>query len=435
MNKTRKSTMNSQLPDGYKQTEIGIIPEDWEVKRLKNISPSQSVGLVINPSSYFDSNGSVPMLVGSHINENGIDWESANRISNVSNNLLPSSRLAAGDLVTVRVGDPGLTAVVPSELDGCNCASMMIVRQHRSFDSCWLCYVMNSPFGRSQIEHVQYGTAQKQFNISDAVDFLYPVPLLNEQKAIAHALSDIDALIESLDRLLTKKRQIKQGAMQELLTGRKRLPEFDKGQGYKKTEIGIIPEDWNVVSMGSIGESLIGLTYSPFDVREFGSLVLRSSNIQNEKLTFYDNVYVEMDLPERVITKENDILICVRNGSKQLIGKCVLIDQKTAGSAFGAFMSVYRSDHGEFLLFQFQSNIIKRQINEAMGATINQITNKDLAGFQVIFPPNKAEQDEITTILSDMDAEIDSIEAKLTKTRQIKQGMMHELLTGRIRLI
>jgi type I restriction enzyme, S subunit len=218
MNQDRASTItNSQLMEGYKQTEVGVIPENWEVKRLKHISPSQSVGLVINPSSYFDNAGSVPMLVGSHVHENGIEWESANRISDFSNNLLPSSRLSAGDLVTVRVGDPGVTAVVPTELDGCNCASMMIVRQHRSFISRWLCYVMNSPIGRAQIEHVQYGTAQKQFNISDAIDFLYPVPPLLEQEAIAYTLSDIDALIESLDRLLTKKRQIKQGAMQELL--------------------------------------------------------------------------------------------------------------------------------------------------------------------------------------------------------------------------
>jgi len=225
-----------ELMPGYKQTEVGVIPEDWEVKQLKNISPNQSVGLVINPSSYFDDAGVVPMLVGSNIKENAIIWESARRISDASNYLLPSSRLAAGDLVTVRVGEPGVTAVVPPELDGCNCASMMIVRQHRSFNSHWLCYLMNTRLGRSQVEHVQYGTAQKQFNISDAVNFSYPVPRLAEQEAIAEALSDADALIEALAQLIAKKRQIKQGAMQALLTGKKRLPGFSGAWGVKRLE-------------------------------------------------------------------------------------------------------------------------------------------------------------------------------------------------------
>ena len=216
---------------GYKQTEVGVIPEDWEVRPLKKISPSQSVGLVINPSSYFDERGTVPMLVGSNITANRIHWQSAQRISDTSNMEIAASRLATQDLITVRVGEPGVTAVVPPELDGCNCASVMIVRQHQTFDSHWLCYVMNSKIGLEQVKHVQYGTAQKQFNISDAVNFLFPVPTLAEQEAIAEALSDADALIESLEQLLVKKRQIKQGAMQELLTGKKRLPGIQRGVG------------------------------------------------------------------------------------------------------------------------------------------------------------------------------------------------------------
>src|SRR5438552_6471864 len=92
-----------EVKPGYKLTEVGVIPHDWEVKRLQHISPAQSVGLVVNPSSYFDDAGTVPMLVGSNIKEHAILWESARRISDESNHLLASSRLAAGDLVTVRV--------------------------------------------------------------------------------------------------------------------------------------------------------------------------------------------------------------------------------------------------------------------------------------------------------------------------------------------
>ncbi len=204
--------------------------------------------------------------------------------------------------------------------------------------------------------------------------------------------------------------------------------------GYKQTDLGVIPRDWNVVPMGQVSECLIGLTYSPFDVRDFGTLVLRSSNIQNGKLAFDDNVFVDMDVPTRAITRKNDILICVRNGSRQLIGKCALIDDKTAGSAFGAFMSVLRSDSAKFLFFQFQSSIQKRQIDEVMGATINQITNKDMAAFKVIWPSTKAEQEAIAEALSDVDALIESLDQLLAKKRQLKQGAMQQLLTGRKRL-
>ena len=129
------------IPDGYKQTEIGVIPEDWSVKKLKEISPSQSVGLVINPSSYYAVDGTIPMLVGSHVRENRINWKNANKISPESNNKLPASRLNEGDLVTVRVGEPGVTAVIPPELDKANCASMMIVRKGDKFDSLSLIHI------------------------------------------------------------------------------------------------------------------------------------------------------------------------------------------------------------------------------------------------------------------------------------------------------
>ena len=199
-------------------------------------------------------------------------------------------------------------------------------------------------------------------------------------------------------------------------------------KGYKQTDVGVIPGDWDVKRLAEIGESIIGLTYSPSNVREYGTLVLRSSNVQNGKLAFYNNVYVDMELPKRVIVEEGDILICVRNGSRQLIGKCARIDKKIAGSAFGAFMSIYRSKYSDFIFHQFQSRIIQRQINETMGATINQITNKDLATFQIPLPPTKAEQTAIATVLNDADALITALEKLIAKKRAIKQGAMQELL-------
>jgi type I restriction enzyme S subunit len=260
-------------------------------------------------------------------------------------------------------------------------------------------------------------------------------PTKAEQEAIAEALSDVDALIESLEQLIAKKRHVKQGAMQELLTGKKRLPGFETVGAIHELPLPNVPHGWVVKRLGDIGESLIGLTYKPSDVRSDGVLVLRSSNVFDGRLRFDDNVFVETEIPERIMVRAGDILICVRNGSRDLIGKCAKIDEQTQGMTFGAFMAVFRTSFHNFVYHQFQSDVIKRQIHEHLGATINQITNKSLNSFQIPFPLDATEQTAIAAILSDMDAEIAALETKLAKTRSLKQGMMHNLLTGRLRLV
>lgn len=247
------------------------------------------------------------------------------------------------------------------------------------------------------------------------------LPPPDAQRAIAEALSDADALIEGLERLIAKKRAIKRGAMQDLLSGRKRLPGFSGA--------------WAIKPLGEICQVLNGLTYSPSDVRQAGTLVLRSSNIQDDVLSFENNVFVEMTLPPNVLVEENDILVCVRNGSRELIGKCAKITSDVKGAAFGAFMAVLRSPLHSYLLHQFRSGLIKRQIAEHLGATINQITNKSLKSFSVSVPNTVAEADAIALALSDMEAEIDRLSARLSKARLLKQGMAQELLTGRVRLV
>lgn len=312
-----------------------------------------------------------------------------------------------------------------------------IIRKEAGVNVRWLAYLLSFGQFSKAIKDTATGTSGSMKNISKETFLGLQVifPDKREQTAIANALSDADALIQSLTRLIAKKRQIKQGAMQTLLTGKKRLPMFVKSMNYQNTDIGIIPEDWDCVAMGDIGQSLIGLTYNPSNVKDYGTLVLRSSNVQGGQLAFENNVFVDMELPKRVMVEPDDILICVRNGSRQLIGKCALIDDRVKGAAFGAFMSVYRSKYSRFIFYQFQSHIIQKQIEEVMGATINQITNKDLSVFKVALPKSEEEQTYIATILSDMDAEIAALEAKLAKYRHIKQGMMQNLLTGRIRLI
>jgi type I restriction enzyme S subunit len=167
---------------------LGEVPAHWSTKRLKHISPKVGVGLVINPSTYTRDEG-VYFLFGGDVKEYGFDLTNTRRMSPEDSDRLTPSRLRAGDLVSVRVGDPGVTAVVPPELEHANCASVIVMRRG-DFDSEWLCSAMNSWVGRQQVGLVAYGAAQKQFNVSDAVEFKFPVPPREEQEAISGFITD-----------------------------------------------------------------------------------------------------------------------------------------------------------------------------------------------------------------------------------------------------
>ncbi len=203
-------------------------------------------------------------------------------------------------------------------------------------------------------------------------------------------------------------------------------------KGYKETKVGWIPDSWHVVTLREIGKMINGLTYSPKDVRDTGTLVLRSSNVQNRQLSFKDNVYVDTSNLKVNPVKGNDILICVRNGSRSLIGKNALIDKSVEGKAFGAFMSIYRSEHNDFVFQVFDTDIYRKEVHRNLGATINSINNSDLGRFAIPFPPI-SEQKKIAEILSAWDEAIEMVEMLIEKKKELKKGFMQVLLTGKVR--
>ena len=418
-----------KCPKGYKQTEVGVIPEDWELKQLRKISPSQSVGLVINPSTYVEDDGTVPMLVGSNITANSINWENARRISDASNKLLPASRLHSGDLVTVRVGEPGITAVVPPELDGCNCASVMIVRKHQGFDSHWLCYVMNSRKGLEQVENVQYGTAQKQFNISDAINFTYATPPLPEQSAIAAALSDVDALLAKLDQLIAKKRDLKQAVMQQLLTGSTRLPGFSG--------------EWEVKRLGDLGATyggLVGKTKADFGegAARYITFMNVMTNVVIDCGTFERVRVVSTETQNRAM--KGDLFFNGSSETPEEVAMCAVLLEEVQDVYLNSFCFGFRFRDGAeadgiFFAYYLRSREGRELIKSlAQGSTRYNLSKVALLNSSLRLP-TLPEQTAIATILSDMDTELATLEARRAKTRDLKQGMMQELLTGRIRLV
>ncbi len=204
-------------------------------------------------------------------------------------------------------------------------------------------------------------------------------------------------------------------------------------KGYKKTKIGIIPTDWEVKKLEEIGAILNGLTYSPDNISENGVLVLRSSNIQDRMLIYDDNVYVDVENLNYNRVKTTDILICVRNGSKNLIGKNAIIKDKDSGVAFGAFMTIYRSKLNDYIFQFFGTELYKRQVHRNLGATINSINNNDLRKFLLPLPP-KTEQENIAKVLITWDKAIEKLSALITAKKQQKKALMQSIFNGQLKI-
>lgn len=271
-------------------------------------------------------------------------------------------------------------------------------------------------------------------------DFQIPIPPLPEQKAIAEALSDMDALLAAMTTLIEKKRAIKQGTMQELL-------------GMRHDEFGMRDEPirrlagfsgaWVEKRLGECGKSIRGVGYKPNQAHhEAGvgrTMLLRSNNVRDNVLNFEDVVFVA----DECVSEEQrmlcgDILICSANGSRNLVGKSARLNDDRAVT-FGAFMMVFRPNEtisSGLVCYLLQSDSYRQQIDDILtGSAINNLNAKDVLDLTFYVPPTLAEQKAIAAVLSDMDADIAALEAKRAKYERIKQGMMQELLTGKTRLV
>lgn len=399
------------------RTEIGSFPPDWPIRRLDQIAGGVSVGLVINPSTYFSERGTVPMLLGSQVTPNKIDHGAAKRITSQSNTKIPASILRAGDLITVRVGDPGTTAVIPDELDGCNCASMMIIRRAPSFNSAWLSHLLNSPVGSRQVANVQYGTAQKQFNIGDAVGFLFPVPPKSEQDAISKALSDTDTLIDSLEQMLTKKRQIKQGAMQELLTGKRRLPGFEQPW--------ISRAFADVASFGRERVNPSALNSPP--------LCVELEHLEPGTGRLSGDAFESQQAATKSVFQRGDVLF---GKLRAYLRKYWLADfDGVCSTEIWVLRARGELGSNAYLFYTIQRDDFISVASTAYGTHMPRSDWKIVGEFDLALPSDTTEQVAIAEVLSNMDSEIAALESRLSKARALKQAMAQALLTGRIRLV
>jgi type I restriction enzyme S subunit len=344
------------------------------------------------------------------------------------------SRVQPLDVVVSVKGTTGRIGIVPDHFDGNISRDLARIRPREDFSPAFVFHMLQSGPAQNRLDGATVGTTRRELSIAILKRFSIPLPATkSEQEAIAWALSEADALIESLEQLLTKKRHLKQGAMQELLTGKKRL------QGFV--------EDWHEIDLGQMGKCFRGVSYNPgADLYPFDTdstlRLLRSNNIRDARLVLSDMQYVDS---RRVSTEQRlrsgDVLICMANGSRDLVGKAGLfIGDDEVGYTFGAFMGCFRPNcqisDPDFVFYLFQTESYRAHIAVLLaGSSINNLTPKNVEAFAIPIPPQKLEQAAIAAVISDLDAEIATLEAKLEKARQVKQGMMQKLLTGRIRLV
>jgi type I restriction enzyme S subunit len=280
--------------------------------------------------------------------------------------------------------------------------------------------VLNAKLRDSLLSHVQV-SAMSYIKLPMLQEYALAVPPSPaEQQKIAECLSSVDELIAAQARKLESLKTHKKGLMKQLFPRegetqpRLRFPDFQNAG------------EWEETRLGRLGELVSGLTYRPDDVRESGLLVLRSSNVQQGKIALDDCVYVDPSIKGVNLSQPNDILICVRNGSKALIGKCALIPEGMPLCTHGAFMTVFRAKTPSFVFQLFQSDRYQMQVDGDLGATINSINGGQLLKYE-FFVPKPLEQQRIADCLSNLDGLITAETQKLQAIKTHKKGLMQKL--------
>ena len=414
-----------ELRPGYKQTEVGVIPEDWEIVRFEEIAdPIQKwsftggpFGSNLKSSDYTDDGVRIIQL--QNIGDGEFHNDYAIFTSAEKANELISCNIYPGEIILSKMGDPVARAcIIPKHHERylmCSDGIRLKVNPNK-FNTYFVYSLINAQGFRIQAENASTGSTRKRIGLTELRVLKLSCPSLHEQTAIATALSDVDALLSKLDQLITKKRDLKQATMQQLLTGQTRLPGFS--------------ENWKVKLFGEIA--------SPRKVR-----------IDPQKDGIQDYC-IELEH--------------IDQGTGTLLGSCSTGEGASLKSAFQtgdvlfgklrAYLRKYwlsnRSGvcsteiwvlvpYINFVLSEYLIHLVKedRFIETASTAYGTHMPRSDwnlVKNYEVKLPKID-EQCAIATVLSDMDTEITALEARRDKTRDLKQGMMQELLTGRIRLV
>lgn len=402
------SGLEQTISDGYQQTEVGVIPEDWKSDQLGDyveICSGES------PSKFAFKLEGVPYFKVEQLNNHPF-------YADLTPYFIDTKKvISGGSVIFPKRGASILSNKIRVlKRDSFMDTNLMTLTCNADLDSK---YLYNQLTYRG-LDSVADTTSIPQINNKHIYPFYIPIPVIEEQTAIANALSDVDALLSELEKLIVKKQAIKAATMQQLLTGKTRLPQFSiyangdkQGQikGTKPSELGEIPEDWKVVEFGSLANSVgSGKT----STKEKGEFPLFGSTGQIG--TCLNDDYA------------GDALLVARVGANA--GTLNFVSGRYGVSDNTIIISIKKGVEIAF----YKYLLIRKNLNSLVfGSGQPLITGSQLKALKVVYPTPK-EQTAIATILSDMDEEIQALKQRLSKTRQIKQGMMQELLTGKTRL-
>ena len=430
---------------GYKQTEVGVIPEDWKTLRLQDIGQWKGGATPSMKNDAFWNGGTIPWASSGDIKSSQLVGTELNitdaAVKQTSTTLLPKDSI----IIVTRSGIlrrylPVAKNKVPLAIN----QDIKAIIPNSTVASEYILQILLANGLKILAKCLKTGTTVESVDYSWLKAFQIPIsPMMKEQLAIAAALSDVDALIAALDRLIAKKRDIKQAAMQELLTGKKRLPGFGDDEictEAKKTP----PNSWRGLSIYDLVENIID--YRGRTPRKLGMVwgegeipALSANNVKMGYIDFREETYFGSEaLYKRWMTngrsKKDDIVVTMEaplgniaqipNDKKYILSQRTILLQINNADACNRFI---------FYFMTFQS-FQKVLAENATGTTAKGIQRKKFEKLEIVLPP-VPEQQAIAAILSDMDAEITALEARREKTRALKQGMMQGLLTGRIRLV
>lgn len=422
-------SMNS-VPVGYKQTEVGVIPEDWEAKSLGEYVEIFSGE---SPSKFEFLNVGIPYFKVEQLNNGSVYAE-------LTPYFVKSSKVVlAGSVIFPKRGASILSNKIRVlKNDSFMDTNLMALSCHPELNEL---YLYNQLTYRG-LDSVADTTSIPQINNKHIIPYVIPIPVKSEQTAIANALSDVDALISELEKLIAKKQDIKTATMQQLLTGRTRLPQFalredGSPKGIKPSELGEVPEDWVVGGFGSLFQPTVSKMFiKPASIVSFVGMqdVTEQAQLSTQHLMTIENVKSGFTYFERGDVLVAKITPCFENG-KGCHTDSLSTDIGFGSTEFHVLRATVNSD-SRFIYYWSNRDVFRKSLeSEMVGSAGHRRVPLAAIGNYKIPVPSKNEQTAIATILSDMDEELHVLEQRLNKTRQIKQGMMQELLTGRTRLV
>ncbi|MCB9171723.1 MAG: restriction endonuclease subunit S [Ardenticatenales bacterium] len=405
----------AEVPLGYKRTEIGVIPQEWTLHQLGELV--FRIGSGITPrggSKVYVANGR-PFVRSQNVGWGKLELDDLVFITDAVHETFRASEIEKGDvLLNITGASIGRSAVANERLHGGNVNQHVCeIRPHPELlDSRYLSSYLLSEVGQQQIDSFQAGGNRQGLNYGQIASFFVPLPPLPEQRAIAAALSDVDALIAALDDLIAKKRGIKQATMQQLLTGKTRLKGFSG--------------PWEERRLGEIATITMGQSpSSAFYNLDGNGLPLIQGNADIEKRQSIERVWT-MQANKRCAA--GNILLTVR-APVGFVG--IATSEVCLGRGVCGIQAHQNID------FLFHQLVLCEPQWKALeqGSTFTAANRNQVEQFNISIPMDGSEQRAIAEVLSDMDAELDALEARREKTRQLKQGMMQQLLTGKVRLV